>query len=803
MWNRFAQFVLRYRLALIMVIGVITVFMYYKGKDIEMSYNFGSTVPLTDPEMVHFQQFKQDFGEDGNLLAIGMKDSAVYQLENFRRLKYLGEELNKIRGVNEVMSIPRMIQLVKNTKEKKFEARKIFENFPQTQPQLDSLLGIVAHEKLYTGQMINLKNGANLLILTINKDILNSKKRFQLMDDIRMACDQFSEATGVKLHYAGLPFVRTENARLVQREMVMFLILSVLVTALIMLYFFRSWDAVLFPMIMIGVIVVWVTGTLGILGYKITILTGVIPPIIVVIGIPNSIYLLNKYHQEIQRTGNKYKALQAVIGKIGVVTFLTNFTTAVGFGVLSFTDIQMLKEFGTVASINIVATFFVSIIFIPAVFSYLPKPELKRLGHLNKKGLNKVLDTIDLLVHRHRYTVLGVGAVLIIISSIGLYKIKAVSFMVDDVPEHSEVKQGLRWLEDNFAGIMPLEIVVDTGKKKGVMKESIWKKVDQLERALEKDPHISHPISIVEFIKMARQSFYNGNPDYYGLPNRDKNFILRYFKGQDDNSGFLNSFVTEDGRKMRISFKVADIGSHELHELVDNVVKPNVEEIFGNNSKITVTPTGTTLLFVKGNSFLINNLKTSMLLAFVIISIIMAVLFGRFRIILISLIPNMIPLLITAGIMGFVGVALKPSTALVFSIAFGISVDDSIHYLAKYRQDLMEDNFFVPKAISRSIHEVGASMMYTSIVLFFGFIIFGFSEFGGTKALGLLTSLTLLCAMFTNLIILPSLLMVFDKGKKSRDIEPLLIDEVDFYHENDDEEIDIDALKKKDDPEEN
>ncbi|GJM62367.1 MULTISPECIES: efflux RND transporter permease subunit [Persicobacter] len=802
MWNQFAQFVLRYRLALIMIIGVITVFMYYQGKDIEMSYEFGSTVPKTDSEMITFLNFREDFGEDGNLLAIGMKDSAVYELENFRRLKYLGEELNKIRGVNEVMSIPRMVHLVKNTELTKFEAKSIFEQFPDNQHDLDSLLGIVGNQQLYTGQMINMDNGANLLLLSINKDILNSKKRFQLMDDIRMACDQFSEATDIKLHYAGLPFVRTENARMVQKEMVMFLILSVLVTGLIMLYFFRSWDAVLFPLIMIGVIVIWCAGTLGILGYKITILTGVIPPIIVVIGIPNSIYLLNKYHQEILKTGDKYKALTSVISKIGVVTFLTNFTTAVGFGVLAFTDIKILKEFGTVAGINIIATFFVSIIFIPAVFSYLPKPELKRLGHLNKKGLNKILNGIDLMVHRHRYSVLVGAAAIIVVSVIGLYKIKAVSFMVDDVPDHSEVKQDLLWLEKNFAGIMPLEIVVDTGKKKGVMKESIWKKVDKLERVLEQNPNISSPISIVEFIKMARQSYYNGNPDYYDLPKRDKNFILRYLQGQDDNSGFLNSFVTEDGRKMRISFKVADIGSHELHDLVEEVVKPQVEEIFGGSSKVTVTPTGTTLLFVKGNSFLIDNLKSSMLLAFVIISIIMAILFGRFRIILISLIPNMIPLLVTAGIMGFVGVALKPSTALVFSIAFGISVDDSIHYLAKYRQDLYEDNFFVPKAISRSIHEVGASMIYTSIVLFFGFIIFGFSEFGGTQALGLLTSMTLLIAMSTNLIILPALLMVFDNGKRSKADEHLLIDDVEFYHEHDDEEINISSIKIKKEGEE-
>ena len=801
MWLRLSLFILKHRLLLLFLLAVVTAFMGYKAQHVKWSFSLANIVPENDSEMVHFNEFKNTFGADGNILAIGIKDSSVYGVENFRRLGYLTNQIKKIEGVTNVLSLTNLEMLVKATVEKdgkerkKFKLVPIFSDIPDDQHQLDSLLVEAMKIRLYSDKIINRENGANMLLVWIDKSVMNSEFRNVVIGDVLMVSEEFEKATDIKLHYAGLPYVRYINTVKIKKELNLFLILSLIVTGFILFLFFRSWQAVLFPLIIIGIIVVWVMGTLAIFDFEITLLTGLIPPIIVVIGIPNSVYMLNKYHQEYMAHGDQAKALGRIIRKIGIVTLITNFTTAVGFLVLAFTDIVILREFGLVAGLNILATFIVSLIMIPVVFSYLPPPSTKHTKHLEFKPLDKVLTTFDLLVHRHKYRVFFVAAVISAVSVYGVSKIEAVSYMVDDLPEDSPVKQDLYFFENNFSGIMPLEIIVDTGTKKGVQSLKNLRKVDQFEKFLDSLDYISKPLSVVSFIKGTRQAFYNNNPARYDLPNnRDKAFILRYLSEETDESGVANSFVDSTGQKFRISLKVADVGSKKMDSLVNDVIKPRVAEIFGDG-KLQARVTGTTLLFIKGNKFLIENLLTSMAIAFVIIAIIMAVLFGNFKMIVLSLIPNIIPLLITGGMMGFAGIPLKPSTALIFSIAFGISVDDSIHFLAKYRQELYLNRFFVSVAVSKSLRETGASMIYTSIILFFGFVIFAASEFGGTVALGALTSTTLLMAMFTNLILLPALLLRFDKGTRDRESHPLIESFPEFYHAEEDEEIDLDKIE--------
>jgi predicted RND superfamily exporter protein len=799
MWNKLAHIVLKNRLALIISIGIITIFMAYQAKDVEFTYSFFTPVPEDDPDMMFFTEFKNEFGEDANVVAIGIKDSSLYTPQNFRRYKYLSEALLDIDGVIQVVSIPLFQTMIKDTENKKFNVQPVFDEIPDDQATLDSLLVVAVNQRLYSDQIINLSNGATFILISINKDVLNTKNRDTVIKDIELISRAFQESTGIELKYVGLPYIRTEVNGSVKQELIMFLFLSIVVTALILLLFFRSWDAVVFPLIIIVVIVIWSMGTLGLLNYEITILTGLLPPVIVVIGIPNSVYLLNRYHQQINKHGNKAFALSHVIRKVGIVALITNSTTAVGFLVLIFTGIKDLQEFGLVAGINIMATFVVSIILIPAVFSYLPIPNGKQLKHLKFKTLDYALTGIDLIVHRHRYRVFVVTGIVLVFGLIGVTKIKAVTFIVDDVPESSQVKKDLAFFEENFSGIMPLEIVVDSGKKKGVLRQNFLDKVNELAESLASEHVISKPVSVISMIKASRQSFYNNNPDYYSLPtSADRNFILRYLTDGGNNSGILKSFVNEEQSKMRISFKVADIGSVKLDSLIDGVVNKKIEALFGD-SDIQAKATGTTLLFVKGNKFLVKNLQRSLILAFVIIAIIMGILFKNPKMIAISLIPNIIPLIVIAGLMGYLGVALRPSTVLIFSVVFGISVDDSIHFLAKYRQELFANNFFVPMAISKSIRETGASMIYTSVILFAGFIIFSGSQFISTMMLGVLTSTTLLIAMFANLVVLPALLMVFDDGKRKKDSHPLIEHYEEFYQEDEDEEIDVHMIAIQED----
>ncbi len=795
MWTKLAHIVIKFRLFLIIGVGLITVFMAHQMQKTELSYDFAKVVPEKDPDMQYFEQFKQTFGEDGNLVVIGVADSAVYQSINFKRFKFLSDYVENIPGVTGLISVPNIHRLQKNTESKSFEAEPIFPVIPDSQHELDSLMQIIQQQRLYSDQLINSENGAMLMLVTLDDQVIQTERRQTVVGDIMHAVEIYTDKTGIALHVGGLPYLRSFLASKVKEELDLFLWLSALVTALILFIFFRSWNAVVFPMIVIGVMVIWTMGTLALFDYKITLLTGLLPPIIVVIGIPNCIYLLNKYHQEYEQHGIKMLALSRVVRRIGIVTLITNFTTAVGFGVLAFTDITILKEFGTVAGINILATFLVSIILIPAVFSYLPAPSPRQLRHLNLKVLDRVLTTFDLLVHRKKYSIVVVSVLVIVISVVGLLRLDSVSSMADDIPKGSRVWQDLNFFEENFKGIMPLELVLDTGKKRGVSRLSFLRKVDQFETFVAENPHVSSTLSITNFLKASRQAFYNNKPSFYELPNnQDKNFLQRYLRNQQESEDLLSALVDSSGQKMRLSMKVADIGSNRMDSLVHQSLEPKIQELFGD-TEVEARFTGTTLLFIKGNQFLVKNLRYSLLLAFLIIAVIMALLFANVRMILISIIPNMIPLILTAGIMGFLNIPLKPSTALIFSIAFGISVDDSIHFLAKYRQELFSNSFFVPIAISKSIHETGPSMMYTSIVLFAGFVIFAGSEFGGTVALGILASTTLIVAMFTNLIVLPALLLIFDSGKRRRNRHTLIEQYDEFYNEENDQEIDMDLIR--------
>jgi predicted RND superfamily exporter protein len=549
-------------------------------------------------------------------------------------------------------------------------------------------------------------------------------------------------------------------------------------------------------MIIIGIVVVWVMGTLSLFGYKITLLSGLIPPVIVTIGITNAIYLLNKYHLEFAKRRNKEEAIAAVVNKMGLAMFLTNLTVAIGFLTLLTTDILVLREFGIVAGINIMALFVVSLIMIPGIFSWLPEPTPKHLRHLNFKILGSFLAYVDIIVHRYRPAIYLTSLAITVVAAFGMLRLESISFMMDDVPEGSQIKKDLQFFESNFSGILPLEIEVNTGKRRGVLNIKNLEKIDEFESFIDSISVVSRPASVISLVKASKQAFYNYNPAKYALPSKaESGYILRYMKGQTDNTGLLKSFVDSTFTKMRISMQIADIGSKRLDSLVHEVIEPRMNQIFeGTNIQTSVT--GTTKLFIKGNKFLIDNLKESLLLAFILITLSMAMLFANVRMIIISLVPNVIALMITAGIMGYLGIPLKPSTALIFSITFGISVDNSIRFLAKYRQEQLANGFFVPVSVSDSILETGKSIIYTSIVLFAGFILFAFSSFGGTIALGVLTSTTLVISMFTNLILLPALIMTFDKPKKSK-AEKLLIDDFDpgFYGEEEDEAIDLSKIK--------
>lgn len=790
MWTKVARFVLKNRIAVLLMIAGITVFMGFQARNIEMSYQYAPLLPEDDPAYVEYQEFVQMFGNEGNMIVIGVNDRHFFQLKSFKEWQRLASELKGVDGVTSVFSVAQAYDLKKNAEQRKFEVIPIFHDSLRFQTELDSMKRHFSSLPFYSGMLYNQDRDAYLMAITLDPAILQSARRVALIDQIRKVGTDYQTRTGTQVHFSGLPYIRVVTAEMVKQELNMFVILAGIITMVIMFIFFRSFRTVLLSMLVVTISVIWALGIQGLFGYKITILTGMIPPLLIVIGIPNVVFILNKYHNEIRRHNNKIKSIQRVIRKIGNASFLTNLTTALGFGTFIFTSSKILVEFGVIASINIMCVYVICLLVIPILFSYMPVPSEKKLEHLDNKLMGRVVNVLNRINLHHRREVYIFTLVLLIFGVIGISRMKTTGYMLDDIPHDDPLYLDLKFFEENFDGLMPVEIMVDTQKPNGVFQVGNMKKLDLLQSEIAAMPEFSNALSLMEAVKFARQSFYNGNEARYGIPNnQERGFILSYVgKTQGDQTQLISTFVDSLKQRTRLSFRMADVGTTHMREL-EQQVKAVIDSTFPGDKYFTKL-TGASIIFFKGTDYLITNLFSSLALAIFLISVFMAWMFKSKRMVLVSLIPNMIPLIMTAGLMGYFGIPIKPSTILVFSIAFGISVDDAIHYLSKYRLDLKETNWSIRAAVFLALKETGVSMIYTSIILFFGFGIFSVSQFGGTQALGMLIAITLLIALFSNLILLPSLLMSLDKMITTRSFkEPLL----QIY--NEDEDIDLEALR--------
>ncbi|TLX77134.1 RND family transporter [Labilibacter sediminis] len=790
MWIFIARTILRNRILLLTILLGITVFMGYKAGDVQMSYQYAPLLPEDDPAYLEYEAFEEVFGNEGNLMVIGIKDKDFFRLNNYRNWINFSKGIDSIKGVSSVFSVSEAYDLIKNKEKKRFEIEPIFNDQVSSQYELDSLKEHLFSLPFYKGTLYNQESFCYLMAITLDPEILQSPERVELVNKIVEAGDVYTLKSKINIRYSGLPFIRVTTAEMIKKELNMFIFMALGITAVIIFMFFRSFKVVIFSMLVVVIAVIWALGTQALLGFKITILTGMIPPLIIVIGIPNSVFLLNKYHQEYRKHGNKIKALQRVIRKIGNATFLTNLTTASGFATFIFTSSRILVEFGIIAAINIIGVFILSLLLIPIIFSFLSAPKERHLNHLDNKAVNNIVDKLVHISLNHRNTVYITTGAILLLGFIGISMIKTTGYMLDDIPHDDPLYTDLKFFEENFDGLMPMEIMIDTKKPNSVLKTSNLKRMDQLHAEISSHPDISKALSLSEVVKFARQGFYNGNPKYFGIPNnQERNFLLSYVsKSGGEQQNLINTFIDSTKQKTRLSFRMKDVGTTKMSDLND-LVTENLNEIFPKE-RYNTSVTGASVLFFKGTKYLIRNLFVSLFLAVVLIASFMAWMFSSKRMVLVSLIPNLIPLVMTAALMGYFGIPIKPSTILVFSIAFGISVDDTIHYLAKYRQELSETNWSIKAAVVLALKETGVSMIYTSIILFFGFGIFGFSEFGGTVALGILVAVTLLIALLSNLILLPSLLLTLEKHITNKSFkEPLL------HIYNEDEDIELDDLK--------
>jgi len=761
-WKHTASFILKNRLIVFVCVIALSAFMGFEASKVKITFNGGKVLPVTDSAYIRYNEFKKTFGQDASSMVIGIKSDKIFDKDVFNDWYQIGTQLKQVKGIKAIVSVANVYDLQKDTAHHRFVIKPLVNGVLPSAQAVDRIKQQLLNLPFYKGLVLSDDGKSTLMAITFDDKIINTSYRVPIIKKIDQLGQQFEQKHGIKVHYSGLPLIRTVVGDLVAHEFSMFLSLSILITALILSIFFRSVFPVIFPVLIVVLGVVWSLGTLVLMHYEMTILTGIIPPLVVVIGIPNTIFILNKYYHEFEISGDKMDALTIALEKAGITTFIANITTAIGFGVLCFTNSELLTQFGLVASLSILATFALSLILVPIVFSYLPEPKVKT-GIKDSKLMKTLLIKLDTLVHHKRKSIYMVTLILIVISVIGIFRININGYVVDDLPQHNNTLSDLRFFESNFNGVLPLEVSIDTKRKNGVMNLGTIRKVEKLEKLISSYPEFSRSISLIQVLKFSTQAFYGGNPEYYRLPDGlEQNFILNYASNSGKSSGTLNSYLDSTRQVTRVTFEMIDAGSKKMNAVLAEL-QPRIDSIF-DPKKFHVELTGSSIIFIKGTNYLLKNLYESLAWAILLIAAVMWILFRGVKMIAVSLLPNLVPLIITAGIMGFFGIPLKPSTILIFSIAMGISSDQTIYFITRYRHELRHSRKTISHIVSDTIRETGVSMIFIATVLFFGFGIFAVSKFGGTVALGVLLSITLLVAMISNLTLLPAFLLSLERG---------------------------------------
>jgi predicted RND superfamily exporter protein len=849
MWHKIANFILKNRFFILGVITLLTVFFgYYAATSLRMENKYGIILPKESPTTQNYNKFKEKFGEDGGTLVLAIQTDSLYTETNFRKWKELGDSILQMDGVESVISEATLFTIHNNKQESKFDVQRIFSDVNFKEKTIDSIQKEIRRNPLYNKMLYNDSSHVSLMMVALDERFLTDRVKSKVVFDIQKLANSYEEHFG-EFHYAGLPYLRVVIAKRIQSEMYIFIGLSMLVSSILMYFFFRSFRAVLICMTVVGVSVIWAMGTIATMGYAVSVMMALIPPLMIVIGIPNCIYLYNKYHQEYRHHGNRVKALTRVVSKTGIAMFLTNVTTALGFITFLFTSSEKFFEFGVISSINIMLCYVVSLCLIPIFASFLKNPPERHLKHLDRKLAVGLLEKLVVITSKRRRWIYAVTIVLTGIASIGMFKMTVTGNVTGDLPKDDIILKDIHFMEKNFGGAVPFEVMIDYKEKGRLFGKNTLNKVEEVQRMMAQDSLFAKSISIVDFVKVINMAYYDNNPERYTIiSNRDKVRLSKYidnFNMTNNNSTFsIKELVDTSAMILRVRTQMKDLGSYQVTDEVamvktriDSIMNPDkkdierlyakveggkkeyIDSLLENYSNIynsltaeisqedsdlqykfdtdtehiktyyskpefngllrksidneyyDITLTGTAVVVSEGTQYLIINLVSSIVFAIISIAALMSLLFASFRMVVISMIPNLIPMIITAGIMGWFGIPLKPSTLLIFSIALGITVDNTIHFLAKYRQELKLKKWDLKECVAMSIRETGLSIIYTSVILFFGFIVFVFSDFGGTQALGYLSAITYFVALFTNLVLLPALLLSLERRLATRSFE--------------------------------
>ena len=726
-------------------LALVTVIFGSFLKDLRLEFSIEQLFTQDDPRVERFLQFRDEFSGVDNILFLIYESNDPFSKENLDKNRQLIESLETIDGVESVTSLTNLELF---TEGGDYLLQPVYERIPYDADSLLMAKKTIMQSELVRNYIISADGKMASIMIEIDRDYNDYDGRKRILSEI----DQFQMIVDWKWHQAGLPVIRTRYVQYMIQDNIRFLFPVALVISILLALLFRSFAGVLLPLIVIGLTIIWTVGLMAKMGIDINIISYMIPTLLMIISVSDSVHFMVKYFQALHEFGHRREALFQTIKKIGTALMLTSVTTAVGFGALSFVNIKIVSEFGIFTAIGVFFAFIISILFLPSMFMLMKQTADDKLINYNVGVRVKVVQKISTLVRAYPKHIIISWCFIACIGTWGAVKINPHSKLLEDLRPGNKLLDDMKVAENRMGAILPVEIILEImndGPYEDIQDVEVMQFLDRVGAFMSAIPEIGKVMSVTQYIKEIHQAMNDGDPAFYHVPN-SRNLISQYMLLYESE---FETFFNLDYTKLRIAAQIKDIDSRrsaEIEEEINNFIMANAP------SGVKAEVTGTAFIALRTNNYLVRNLAGSFFIAFIVVTLLMAILFRSVKMALISVVPNIIPMMMMAAVMGFFQVSLRPSTAMTFAIAFGIAVDDTLHYLTRYRMELSDRHY--QKANDATMMSTGVAMMSTTAILVSGFMVLTLSEFTFSIQFGILSSITILSALIGDLTFLPALL---------------------------------------------
>jgi hypothetical protein len=737
----------------------LTILLVTQIRNLQFDYNFEKFYPSNDDDTRFFLDLRENFESDNDFLLVAIPaENGCFDPKLLKRVDRFTKQLEKDTLVQYVLSITNQEEVF--LLQGGATARKPYINFNDLDRSRDSLRVFKNKELINT--MVS-EDGKALGIFIRHQDYLSKKKGDILIADIR---DTAKECGIKRIVLGGRTIGQQYYIEVMSYEMILFLALSAGLVVIFLFIAFRSIWGILVPQVVILTGMLWLIGGMALFGEPINIILTVLPSIMFVVSMSDTIHLVSRYLDALRAEQDKFKAIMIAIREVGLATFLTSLTTAVGFFTLYFVRVQPVQIFGVVMGLGVMLAFVLTFVSLPILFYYFPGPKhvvYQKKDHFWKKSLEKWF----IAVMRNPKRILWISGGVTAVCLVGALQIQANNYLMDDVDPDEPIKKDFDFMDAHFGGVRPFTLVVgirDTTKS--VWDLELLNELDRVENFLMDSLDVHVRTSLVSSLKMLNRGANLGDPEDYALP--ESKTKLRNYRRSLKIAGqgkVLKAVLDSNERTLLINGIMPDVGNLEFKKREE---KLNAFLDQNTSGAMKYRITGSAFLIDKNMNYLAISMVQGLLLSIVIVAVIMGLIYRSWRMMVISLIPNLIPLVIIAGIMGYTGIELKTSTAIIFTIAFGIAVDDTIHYLGKFKYELMKGRGKM-YALKRSYLTTGKAMILTTLILCSGFLLLVLSSFMGTFYMGILLSITLFVALIADMTVLPALMMLFFKEKPQKE----------------------------------